>query len=83
MLGISTVWKSGEFKDGQKLMESLVSLGFQEIELEYRSSGDTFTGIKQCLKETNDVKIVSVHNFFPIPEYEYNSLSFIDNFTVM
>jgi len=68
MLGISTVWKSGEFKDGQELMESLVRLGFREIELEYRISQDTFEGIKQFLKKTNDVKIVSVHNFFPIPE---------------
>jgi len=68
MLGISTVWKSGEFKDGQKLMESLASLGFREIELEYRISADTFNGIKQFLKTTNEVKIASIHNFFPIPD---------------
>lgn len=68
MLGISTVWKSGEFKDGQKLMESLAELGFREIELEYRIDGNTFKGIKQFLKKTNDVKIVSIHNFFPIPD---------------
>ncbi len=68
MLGISTVWKSGEFKDGQKLMESLVRFGFREIELEYRISGDTFKEIKQFLKEASDVNIVSIHNFFPIPE---------------
>ena len=68
MLGISTVWKSGEFKDGQELMESLTRLGFSEIELEYRITGDTFKGIRQFLKMTKDVKIVSVHNFFPIPD---------------
>jgi len=68
MLGISTVWKSGEFKDGQKLMESLTRLGFREIELEYRIDGNTFTEIKQFLKKTKDVKIVSIHNFFPIPD---------------
>ena len=68
MLGISTVWKSGEFKDGEKLMESLTGLGFREIELEYRISQDTFKGIKQFLKKRKDVKIASVHNFFPIPE---------------
>ena len=68
MLGISTVWKSGEFKDGQKLMESLAGLGFKEIELEYRISQDTFSGIKEFLKETKDVKISSIHNFFPIPD---------------
>jgi len=68
MLGISTVWKSGEFKDGHDLMESLTRPGFREIELEYRITGDTFKGIKQFLKASKDVKIVSVHNFFPIPE---------------
>ncbi len=68
MLGISTVWKSGEFEDGQELMECLAGLGFREIELEYRISEDTFTGIKQFLKKSKDVKIVSIHNFFPVPD---------------
>jgi sugar phosphate isomerase/epimerase len=68
MLGISTVWKSGMVKDGQKLMESFADLGFKEIELEYRISGETFKGIKQFLKKRDDLKIVSIHNFFPIPE---------------
>ena len=68
MLGISTVWKSGMVKDGQKLMESFADLGFKEIELEYRISGETFKEIKQFLKKRDDLKIVSIHNFFPIPE---------------
>lgn len=68
MLGISTVWKSEEFKDGQKLLESLTRLGFREIELEYRIDENTFKGIKQFMKRLRDVKIVSIHNFFPIPE---------------
>ena len=68
MLGISTVWKSGELKDGQKLMECFAGLGFREVELEYRISGDTFKQIKQFLNKTKDLKIVSIHNFFPIPD---------------
>ena len=68
MLGISTVWKSGEFKDGHKLMDRFARLGFREIELEYRIDGNTFTEIKQFLKKTKDIKIISIHNFFPIPE---------------
>ena len=68
MLGISTVWKSGELKDGQKLMECFADLGFRDIELEYRISGDTFKQIKQFLNKTNDLKIVSIHNFFPVPD---------------
>jgi sugar phosphate isomerase/epimerase len=68
MLGISTVWKSGELKDGQKLMECLAGLGFKDIELEYRISGDTFKQIKQFLNRAKDLKIVSIHNFFPVPD---------------
>lgn len=68
MLGISTVWKSGEIKDGQKLMECFAGLGFREVELEYRISGETFKQIKQFLKRAKDLKIVSVHNFFPVPD---------------
>jgi len=34
MLGISTVWKSGELKDGQELMKCFSGLGFREGELE-------------------------------------------------
>jgi sugar phosphate isomerase/epimerase len=68
MLGISTVWKSGELKDGQKLMECFAGLGFKDIELEYRISGDTFKQIKQFLNRAKDLKIVSIHNFFPVPD---------------
>ena len=68
MLGISTVWKSGELKDGQKLMECFAGLGFREVELEYRISGDTFKQIKQFLNKAKDLKIASIHNFFPVPD---------------
>ncbi|MGR3175343.1 MAG: sugar phosphate isomerase/epimerase family protein [Candidatus Scalindua sp.] len=68
MLGISTVWKSGELKDGQELMECFAGLGFRDIELEYRISGDTFKQIKQFLNKAKDLKIVSIHNFFPVPD---------------
>lgn len=68
MLGISTVWKSENVKDGQKLMECLSKLGFRDIELEYRIAGDTFKEIKQFLRKTNDLRIVSIHNFFPVPD---------------
>ncbi|MCP4268318.1 MAG: TIM barrel protein, partial [Candidatus Brocadiaceae bacterium] len=68
MLGISTVWKSGMVKDGQKLMEGFAELGFREIELEYRISEKTFMEIKRFLNKRDDLKIVSIHNFFPIPD---------------
>ena len=68
MLGISTVWKSEELKDGQKLIECFAGLGFKDIELEYRISGDTFKQIKQFLNKAKDLKIVSIHNFFPVPD---------------
>ncbi len=68
MLGISTVWKSGMVKEGRELMECFTELGFREIELEYRISEKTFKEIKLFLKKRDDLKIVSIHNFFPIPD---------------
>ena len=56
MLGISTVWKSGELKDGQELMECFAGLGFREVELEYRIDGNTFKQIKQFLNKTKNLK---------------------------
>jgi sugar phosphate isomerase/epimerase len=68
MLGISTVWKSGAVKEGQKLLECFTKLGLKDIELEYRISEGTYREIKQCLKEDESLKISSIHNFFPIPD---------------
>ncbi|MFQ5714635.1 MAG: sugar phosphate isomerase/epimerase family protein [Candidatus Scalinduaceae bacterium] len=68
MLGISTVWKSGAVKEGQKLMECFSKLGFEDIELEYRISDQTYREIKQVLKNENGLRIPSIHNYFPIPE---------------
>ncbi len=68
MLGISTVWKSGAVKEGQQLMECFSKLGFKDIELEYRISGQTYREIKQVLKNENSLKVSSIHNYFPIPE---------------
>lgn len=68
MLGISTVWKSGEIKNGQKLIECFHNLGFKNIELEYRISNETYREIKQFLKKEESIMTSSIHNFFPIPE---------------
>ncbi len=68
MLGISTVWKSGAVKEGRKLLECFSKLGFENIELEYRISGETYREIKQFLKSDNVLKVSSIHNYFPIPE---------------
>ena len=68
MPGISTVWKSGKIKEGRKLLECLSALGFKNIELEYRISVETYREIKQYLAEDENLKISSIHNFFPIPE---------------
>lgn len=68
MIGISTVWKSGEVKEGQKLLECFSNLGFKNIELEYRISVEAYREIKQLLKRERGLRVVSIHNFFPIPE---------------
>lgn len=67
-LAISTVWKSGTLKSGQHLIENLTNLGLNTFELEYRISSETFEGIKLALKTNKELRICSVHNYFPIPQ---------------
>ncbi|MDR4496797.1 MAG: sugar phosphate isomerase/epimerase [Candidatus Scalindua sp.] len=67
MLGISTVWKSQELKDGRELLKGLSRLGINNFELEYRISETTFAGIKKVLEKDNILRITSIHNYFPIP----------------
>ncbi|KPJ57808.1 MAG: hypothetical protein AMJ42_04335 [Deltaproteobacteria bacterium DG_8] len=72
MLGLSTCCRSGIVKDGDELLETLQELGTEYFELDYRIPESLFLKIKPKFKSKN-IKIVSIHNFFPYPE-EYPHL---------
>ena len=66
MLAISTSWKSKEAKNGDSFIELLECFDITRIELEYRISEVLFRQIREALKRS-DLKVASVHNYFPIP----------------
>ncbi len=66
MIGLSTAWRSGEVKDAKELLSQLEGIGIKGIELDYRISEKTFREILPSLKKS--FSILSIHNFFPIPE---------------
>ena len=66
MLALSTSWQSGESATVAEMFAALKNLGIREIELSYRISEATFQQLKGPLKRSG-VKVVSVHNYFPIP----------------
>lgn len=66
MIALSTSWKSEECRDGDKLVQAVADAGFDGIELEYRIVATIFQQMLPALKRSG-LKVVSVHNYFPIP----------------
>jgi len=66
-LGISSIWRASEIRDGQRLLEALTQVGLNGMELEYRITSTTFSEMLPLLKSMN-IQVWSVHNYFPLPE---------------
>jgi sugar phosphate isomerase/epimerase len=66
MLALSTSWLSGEFASAGEMIAAFKNLGINAIELSYRISEAMFRQLKGPLKRSG-LKVVSVHNYFPIP----------------
>ena len=66
-LGLSTSWNAFRSPNGNKLIFEIKNLGFEEIELSFDLSTSMVRDIEtQTLK--NQIKIISLHNFCPIPK---------------
>ena len=66
MLGISTAWWGDSSRSGDEIIRDILELGFQAMELEYRVTHTRYQEMKAHLKQ--DIKVLSVHNFFPKPD---------------
>jgi sugar phosphate isomerase/epimerase len=66
MIALSTSWKSKDCRDGDALVQAVIDAGFDGIELEYRIEAPLFQQMLPAL-ERSGLKVISIHNYFPIP----------------
>ena len=67
MLAISTSWRSEISDEGLEIIQAILDLGVEGVELEYRITTPMLKEILPLLKKKR-VSVVSLHNFFPLPE---------------
>lgn len=79
MLGVSTSWKSTELNNGEALFDAIQRLNVAEVELEYRVTDLMFHQMRNLVKKS-DVRVVSIHNYFPVPTVVERSMASGDLF---
>jgi sugar phosphate isomerase/epimerase len=67
MIGISTSWRSEISDSGLEVIKAILGLGLETLELEYRITTPMLQEMLPLLKR-RQVAVVSLHNFFPLPE---------------
>jgi sugar phosphate isomerase/epimerase len=67
MIGLSTAWTSQKARTAAELLNPIIDLGFGAVELEYRITGKLFQEILPLIR-AHEIKVLSVHNYFPVPE---------------
>ncbi len=66
MLALSTSWQPDGTATMAEMLAAFKNLGIKEIELSYRISEAMFQQLMKPLQRSG-LKVVSVHNYFPIP----------------
>ena len=63
---LSTNWNAARHADGEKMVEEILSLGFDALELGYNTTEEHVKGIKKYMAE-GKVTVDSVHSYCPVP----------------
>ncbi len=85
MLGLSTAWRASQYEDAKQMIFEIKAAGFTEVELSFNLTHGMVGEIAGMVKE-GQIKVVSLHNFCPIPDNlareealpDYYSLSSLD-----
>ncbi len=66
-LALSTSWNASRYNDARGLLFEIKQLGFSDLELSYNITGSMAEKMHEALKDLG-LNIVSLHNYYPIPE---------------
>ncbi|MDD5085620.1 MAG: TIM barrel protein, partial [Candidatus Omnitrophica bacterium] len=64
---LSTAWNAEASRAGRVIVESILGLGFNKVELNFRFTKEKLSEVLPIVKEGR-LEVVSVHNFCPVPE---------------
>ncbi len=64
-LGMSTSWNAAATRDGTRIVEEIMGLGFGVLEVDYRVTADAARQIRGFV-EAGKIRVSSVHNFSPL-----------------
>ncbi|MGQ9660747.1 MAG: sugar phosphate isomerase/epimerase family protein [Kiritimatiellia bacterium] len=65
-IALSSHWNAFRHADGEALLEEILEASFTEVELGYDLRLDLVPGVQKMV-ESRSVRIVSVHNYCPVP----------------
>ena len=66
-LGISTSWNAALHAHAKPIIQEIKTLGFQEVELSFNLTSRMIEEVRE-LVDDRQIKVVSLHNFCPIPD---------------
>jgi len=68
VIGLSTSWLTErEGITGENIVEEMVDLGFTGVEMEYRVTETMYRKMRPLILKEN-LNVMSIHNFFPLPD---------------